>query len=258
MVVEADPVCDHAAGVLEGLEPVAVHALVFERSDHAFDHAVLLRAVRGDEFLLQTIALDQRRVAAAGEHQSVVRPQQERVLDLAQAAVAGDQRLLQRRLGGLGAAAAAEVPTQQFAAVAVDHQSQRSPPITPRPHAAQVRRPTLVGSLGHRRQRLDTRPESHRPLANLPALELEDALHGVLVEPKQMRHRPVAERRVLFDHRLDGLDEVLLNLGHSLGAAVVHRAPGYVEPLAQLDKADLEPVLRQSLLKAKESPMKYS
>ena len=50
----------------------AVHAFVFERSDHALDHAVLLRAVRGDELLLQAIAFDQGRVAAAGEHQTVV------------------------------------------------------------------------------------------------------------------------------------------------------------------------------------------
>ena len=53
MVVKADPVRDHAAGVLQGIEPVAVHALIFDRSDHALDHAVLLWAVRGDEFLLQ-------------------------------------------------------------------------------------------------------------------------------------------------------------------------------------------------------------
>ena len=72
MVIKADPICDHTTGVLQCLEAVAMYALVFERSDHAFDHAVLLRAVRGDELLLQAIAFDQGRVAAAGEHQTVV------------------------------------------------------------------------------------------------------------------------------------------------------------------------------------------
>lgn len=72
MVVKADPVCDHAAGVLQGIKPVAVNALLFECSDHALDHAVLLRAVRGDELLLQPVAFDQCRVAAAGEHQAVI------------------------------------------------------------------------------------------------------------------------------------------------------------------------------------------
>lgn len=95
MVVKADPVCNHVAGVLQGLEAVAVYALVLERSDHALDHAVSLRAVRGDELLLQAVAFDQCRIAAAGEHLAVVRPQQERVPDLAQAAVASDQCLLQ-------------------------------------------------------------------------------------------------------------------------------------------------------------------
>ena len=82
MVVETDPVRDHAAGMLQGLEPVAVHALILERANHAHDRAVLLRAVRGDELLLQAIAFDQGCTAAAGEHQAVVGPQQERVPDL--------------------------------------------------------------------------------------------------------------------------------------------------------------------------------
>ena len=112
MVVPTDPICNHAAGVLQGFEPVAVHALVLERSDHALNHAVLFRAVWGDEFLLQSIALDQGRVASAGEHQSVVRPQQEWVFDPAQAAVARNLRLLQCSFGGLGSATAAQVPAQ--------------------------------------------------------------------------------------------------------------------------------------------------
>src|SRR5260370_865121 len=101
---------------------------------------------------------------------------------LAQAAIASDQGLLQCCLSGLGSATAAEVPAQQLAAVAIDHQRQRCPAITPCPHTAQISGPALVWRLGHRWQCLDARPEAHRTLAHLPALELEDALHGVLVE----------------------------------------------------------------------------
>lgn len=46
---------------------------------HVFDHAVLLRAMRGDELLAQIVASDQRRVVAAGKEQSVVGSQQERL-----------------------------------------------------------------------------------------------------------------------------------------------------------------------------------
>ena len=42
MVVKTDPVPDLATGVLQGLEPVAVNALILEGSDHPLDHAVLL------------------------------------------------------------------------------------------------------------------------------------------------------------------------------------------------------------------------
>lgn len=58
--------------MLDALEAVAMNALPFQRPDHALDHAVLLRAVRGDELLLQPVAFDQCRVAAAGEHQAVI------------------------------------------------------------------------------------------------------------------------------------------------------------------------------------------
>ena len=67
VVVEPNPVANDSAGVLQGLESVTMHALVFERADDPLHHAVLLWAVGGDELLLQTIALDQRCVAGACE-----------------------------------------------------------------------------------------------------------------------------------------------------------------------------------------------
>ena len=70
-VVEADPVADGACRVLDAVEALAMDALLFQRPDHAFDHAVLLRAMRRDELLLQAIASDQRGVAAAGEDEAV-------------------------------------------------------------------------------------------------------------------------------------------------------------------------------------------
>ena len=48
MVVEADPITEYATGVLQGLEAVAMNALVLERSDDPFDHAVLFGRIRGD------------------------------------------------------------------------------------------------------------------------------------------------------------------------------------------------------------------
>jgi len=80
VVVELDPVADHAAGVLQGFEAVAVDALLLQRANHPLHEAVLLRGVGRDEFLLQAIAFDQRRVTAAGEDQAVVRTQQEGLL----------------------------------------------------------------------------------------------------------------------------------------------------------------------------------
>ncbi len=80
-VVKTDPLSDDTRGVLLGFEAMTMHALLFQRSDNAFDHAVLLRAVRRDELLAKTVAAHDPRVGPRGEDQAVIRPQQERPVD---------------------------------------------------------------------------------------------------------------------------------------------------------------------------------
>lgn len=67
VVVEVDPVSDQATGMLQRFEPVPMYALLLERTNLPLNQAILLGAVRGDEFLTQAIASDQGREAAAGE-----------------------------------------------------------------------------------------------------------------------------------------------------------------------------------------------
>lgn len=64
VVINAHPSADHAAGVLDCLEAMPMHAMFLERADHAFDHAVLLRAMRRDELLAQAVAAHECAVAA--------------------------------------------------------------------------------------------------------------------------------------------------------------------------------------------------
>ena len=67
MIVEADPVTDGAGRMLDAVEALAVDALLLQSADYALDHAVLLRAVRRDELLLQAVAFDQGGVFPTGE-----------------------------------------------------------------------------------------------------------------------------------------------------------------------------------------------
>lgn len=69
---KAYPVPYDAAGVVDGLEAMPMCALFFQRADHAFDHAVLLRAMRRDEILAQPVASHQRGIAARRADQPVV------------------------------------------------------------------------------------------------------------------------------------------------------------------------------------------
>ncbi len=82
-------------------------------------------------------------------------------------------------------------------------------------------------------------PEADGPLFDLPASDLEDALHRVLVEVQQSRYRTVAKRWILVDHGFDGLLKALLHLGRSLAGLVISRAPGHLKPAAQLAHGDL-------------------
>ena len=66
VVVEAEPLCDDTRGVLLGFEVVTMYTLLFQRPDDPFDHAVLLRAVRGDELLSKPIAAREARVGLRG------------------------------------------------------------------------------------------------------------------------------------------------------------------------------------------------
>ncbi len=67
--------------VLLGFKAMAMTALLFQRSDHALDHVVLLGAVRRNVLLAKTVAAYDPRVCPRGEDQPVVRLQQERRVD---------------------------------------------------------------------------------------------------------------------------------------------------------------------------------
>ncbi|KAK82470.1 hypothetical protein L503_0293 [Bordetella holmesii CDC-H809-BH] len=67
VVVKAYPAPDNTAGMLDGLEAMPMCALFLQRADHTFDHSVLRRAVRRDEFLAQPVASHQGGVATRRE-----------------------------------------------------------------------------------------------------------------------------------------------------------------------------------------------
>ncbi len=156
-VVKTDPLSDDTHGVFLGFEAMTMHALFFQRSDNAFDHAVLLWAVRRDELLAKTVVAHDQRVGPRGKDQAVIRPQQERPVDAPEATEARDQRLLQRRRFRRRSAASRELPAQQFSRVAVDHERQGLPAITTGPDAAQIGGPTFVRRRHHRGQCFDSR-----------------------------------------------------------------------------------------------------
>ena len=67
MVVELYPVADRAACMRQAFEAMMIDALLFEGTDQAFHHPVLLRAMGSDELLLQAVAADKLGVSPRRE-----------------------------------------------------------------------------------------------------------------------------------------------------------------------------------------------
>ena len=258
-VIEANPVTNASTGALQALKAVTVCALFLERPDHPLDHPVLLWAVRRDEFLLHPIAFDQGCVAKAGEHQPIVRSQQERFGDSAQTPITGDQGLLQRRLGCFGASTAAQVPAEQFArwqSITSARCDQQSLPAQARHSSVAQRSPGALATDGSAWIR-GLKPNCKH--GSMTTIHTTHTAHWAICHQpcsgKKIVHLnipTVPDYRVKTNHGLDRPHKLLLQLVVSFGLAEVHRAPGHSKPLAHLDQANLDAVLPQSLLKAKD------
>ena len=71
LIIKPNPVTDDSIGMLQGLEPLTMNTLLFQSSDNALDHPVLLGTVGRDELLLQTVASNQGcEVPAGKDHRS--------------------------------------------------------------------------------------------------------------------------------------------------------------------------------------------
>src|SRR5690606_38347459 len=99
-------------------------------------------------------------------------------------------------------AATGKVPAQQLPGMAIHHQGQCEPAVTPIPDTAQVGGPALIRCCRHGWQCLDPRSKANGPLAYLPAAKLEDALDSVLVHAQKASHRAVAKGGLLLNQRL--------------------------------------------------------
>lgn len=161
---------------------MAMDALLLECADNTFDHSILLRTVWRDELLFEAITSDETGVIAARQDEAIIGSQQEGVLNLTERSVTSNESLFKCCPCGRGFAGSGELPTQEFPRMAIDDESEPQPAIASAPDTAQICRPALIRSRCDRRKSVYAGSMTYRPLPNLPTLEFEDPLHGVLVE----------------------------------------------------------------------------
>lgn len=128
--------------------------------------------------------------------------------------------------------------------MAIDDESEHQPAIASAPDTAQICRPALIRSRCDRWQSLDARSVPNRTLSNLPILEFEDPLHGVLVEAEQIGDRSIAKGRLFLDQRLDRLGKGRVHFWRGPAWLVVDAAPGHAEPVTEFCDWNLEAVCR--------------
>lgn len=144
IVVKSDPVADHAADLLQSLESVSMHALVFGRSYHAFHQVILFGCVRRDELLVKSVAARQCGVAATDEDQSRYPSEAGTSVARVPARRSARSRLARAPLPRSSICRCVTGATQQFAATAVDDEGQHHPAIPATPDTAQIRRPSFI------------------------------------------------------------------------------------------------------------------
>jgi len=92
---------------------------------------------------------------------------------------------------------------------------------------------TVARSVRWRLTAWPVREAGSQSVANLPTLQLEDPLRRVLVEPRQVRHGPVAKRRRFLDQCFGRFGKTRLNLGCRLDWSVIHGVARHLEPTAR-------------------------
>ena len=203
MVVELDPVADRDWRVA-GFRSGGGGYTALSACGSSAPQTVLLRGVGCDELLLPGRSFDQRRVAATGEDQAVVRAQQEGL----SRAPACQKRTIRACSSALSAVR--DLPLRETCQPSNSRLKQSITSAS----VAQPSRPSKRGTDPSPSVRWAGMPWSAAPrsgpkpdraLPHLPAAQLEHPLHRVLVEPQQGGPPSGSQR--------DGLSSIIALIG---------------------------------------------
>ena len=93
VIVEVDSVSNRSCCMLKAFEAMPMDALLFQRTNDAFDRPVLLRTVRRNELLFKTITSDELSECQTGKNKAIIGPQQKGAFDLAEGSITSNQSL---------------------------------------------------------------------------------------------------------------------------------------------------------------------
>ena len=145
MVVPLDPVPNDAPRILECLEGVLSDALFFETPKESFDHAILLRCVGRDEFLLQPVVATGLAKPPTLKNQAVVATQ-DRGIYRTERPEALETGGLDRALGLLGPTAEGELVTNNLPIMTINHGRKVGPAILATRNMRDIHGPSFIAA----------------------------------------------------------------------------------------------------------------
>jgi len=180
-VVPIDPPPNHAPSFPEAREVVLPGALLLQAAKESLDETVLLRRVRRDELLFQSVVSAGATKPAALEDEAIVRANDRRVSSWPQSSEPADTRLFECPLGFSSASSERELIADDFAVMAIDDGGQVCPAVTTARDMRQVHGPPLVASFGLATPAANSRSRRVGALMHEPAFVSQNSVNHLSI-----------------------------------------------------------------------------
>ncbi len=152
-------------------------ALLLQAAKESLDETVLLRGVRRDELLFQSVVSARATKPADLKDEAVVLANDGRVSGWPQSSEPADTRLLECPLGFSSASSECELIADDLAVIAIDDGGQVCPAVTTARDMRQVHGPALVASLGSATPAANSRSRRVGALMHEPAFVSQNSVN---------------------------------------------------------------------------------
>ena len=183
-IVPLDPAGDGPPGLGQVPEAMLPDTLLLERAEEPFDHAVLLRAVRGDEFLGKAILTASSTKSPRLKDKAVVTANDWGFTLRSEGTKPSQTCFFQCHFRFPSSSPERELVSDDLTVVTIDDRSKMTPTIPAAREVSDVHGPALVAPLGATPPFFHSGTRSAASLMNEPPLESEQPIDRLAINPE--------------------------------------------------------------------------